>query len=186
VIESKLDYTFEGTAIKFDETPFYTKFKSYHPSGKGVDFISMDSTAYILVEVKNCLGYEQENMWRTKTDFINESGEESFDIEIAKKVEGTLACLLGAKVAYPLAEADELKPYSEELCSGRYENGRKSLEVILFLEGDFGSKTRKKSMIMKRIQDKLGQKLKWLNCNVRVVDSETYRTNHFTVEHVTT
>ncbi len=112
MIESKLDFTFEGTAIKFDETPFYTKFKSYHPSGKGVDFISMDSTACIFVEVKNCLGYEQENMWR--------------------------------------------------------------------------SGSRNKKMIMKRIQDKLAQKLKWLNGNVRVVDSEAYRTNHFTVEHVTT
>ena len=43
-----------------------------------------------MLEVKNCTGYEKDNLWRTKTDFINEQGEESFDIEVAKKVAGTI------------------------------------------------------------------------------------------------
>ena len=45
-------------------------------------------------------------MWRTKTDFVNEIGEESFDIEVAKKVSGTLACLTGAGVAYNLGDTE--------------------------------------------------------------------------------
>ena len=48
-----------------------------------------------MLEVKNCTGYEADNVWRTRTNFINENGEESFDIEVAKKVAGTLTCLVG-------------------------------------------------------------------------------------------
>ena len=186
MVESKLDFIFTGTPIKFDETPFYIKFKSYLPHGKGVDFLSINEDSYLILEVKNCSGHEKDNIWRTNTNYTNEKGEESFDIEIAKKVEGTLACLVGAGLAYPLAGADELKPYFQELTSPKYEKNKKTLEVILFLEGDFGSKTRSKKMIMKRIQDKIAEKLRWLNCNVRVVDTETYRKNLFVVTPVTT
>lgn len=125
MVESKLDFTFSGQAIKFDDTKFYGTFKSYLPHGKGVDFLSMNSNGFIMMEVKNCLGYEKENMWRTNTDFVNKLGEESFDIEVAKKVAGTLACLTGASVAYNWSDADELKPYFQELASTKYEKGKK-------------------------------------------------------------
>ena len=184
MVESKLDFTFLDPAIKFDETRFYEIFKSYLPNGKGVDFLSINRDAFMMLEVKNCAGYERENIWRTKTDFVNENGEESFDIEVAKKVAGTLACLTGAGVAYNLGEADELKPYFQELTSKKYEKGKKVLQIILFLEGDFGCKTRTKKMIMKRIRDKLSEKLKWLNCTVRVVDFDTYNRKGYSVEKV--
>ena len=186
MVESKLDFTFSGQAIKFDDTDFYGKFKSYLPNGKGVDFLAMNSDTFIMLEVKNCSGFERENAWRTKTNFINEMGEESFDIEIAKKVAGTLACLTGAGVEYKLGEADELKPYFQDLVSTKYEKGKKVLQVILFLEGDFGCKTRSKKMIMGRIRDKIAEKLKWLNCTVRVVDSETYGGSDYSVKSITT
>ena len=83
-----------------------------------------------------------------------------------------------------MSEADELKPYFQELTSKKYENGKKVLQIILFLEGDFGSKTRTKKMIMKRIRDKISEKLKWLNCVVRVVDLDTYNKNGYSVENV--
>ena len=184
MVESKLDFTFSGQAIKFDDTKFYEIFKSYLPQGKGVDFLSMNQDTFIMLEVKNCSGYESENIWRTKPNFVNETGDESFDIEVSKKVAGTLACLTGAGVAYNLGEADELKPYFQELASAKYEKGKKVLQVLLFLEGDFGSKTRTKKMIMKRLRDKISEKLKWLNCKVRVVDLDTYGGNNYSVERV--
>lgn len=184
MVESNLNFTFSDQAIKFDDTRFYGIFKSYLPGGKGVDFLSINSKVFVMLEVKNCTGYERENAWRTKTDFVNENGEEGFDIEVAKKVAGTLACLTGAGIAYNLGEADELKPYFQELASKKYVKGKKALQIILFLEGDFGSKTRTKKMIMKRIRDKISEKLKWLNCTVRVVDLDTYNENGYSVECV--
>lgn len=185
MVESRLDFTFSGHAIKFDNTKFYEMFKSYLPHGKGVDFLSINPNVFLMLEVKNCFGHEKENAWRTKTNFVNEVGEESFDIEVAKKVAGTLACLTGAGIAYNLSEADELKPYFQELASAKYEKGKKALQIILFLEGDFGSKSRTKKMIMKRLRDKISEKLKWLNCTVRVVDLDTYGGRDYTVENVT-
>ena len=182
MVESGLNFTFSEQAIKFDETKFYGMFKSYLPNGKGVDFLSINQDAFIMLEVKNCAGHERENVWRTKTNFKKENGEESFDIEVAKKVSGTLACLTGAGIAYNLGGADELKPYFQELTSKKYEKGKKALQIILFLEGEFGSKTRTKKMIMKRIRDKISEKLKWLNCIVRVVDFNTYTKNGYSVE----
>lgn len=52
MIESNLNFEFLGEAIKFDETKFYEKFKSYLPNGKGVDFLSMNSSKFIMLEVK--------------------------------------------------------------------------------------------------------------------------------------
>lgn len=184
MVESKLDFTFTDRAIKFDDTRFYELFKSYLPNGKGVDFLSINQNAYIMLEVKNCIGYEKENAWRTKTNFTNKKGEDSFDIEVAKKVAGTLACLAGAGIAYNMGDADELKPYFLELASTKYGKGKKVLQIVLFLEGDFGSKTRSKKMIMKRIQDKISEKLKWLNCTVHVVDSDTYKKKGYSVENI--
>jgi hypothetical protein len=44
----------------------------------------------------------------------------------------------------------------------------------LFLEGDFGTRTRTKKMIMKELQDSMNKKLRWIDCRVSVVDSDTY------------
>lgn len=46
--------------------------------------------------------------------------------------------------------------------------------MILFLEGDFGGKTRTKKMIMQALQNSMNKKLQWINCRVSVVDSDTY------------
>ena len=53
--------------------------------------------------------------------------------------------------------------------------------MILFLEGDFGGKTRSKKMIMKALQNSINKKLKWINCRVSVVDSDTYNTKLFQI-----
>lgn len=183
MIESRLDFIFKGEAVKFDETEFYTVFKSYQPNGKGVDFLSQTDDEFLFLEVKNCTGYERENIWRTKKDNMVD-GEESFDIEIAKKVEGTIACLVGAGVSSDYERANELKLYYEGLTSLKIAKGNKTIQVVLFLEGDFGSKTRNKKMIMKKIKDSIKEKLKWLNCTVRVVDLDTYKQQLFKVNRV--
>lgn len=54
----------------------------------------------------------------------------------------------------------------------------------MFLEGDFGSKSRTKKMIMKRIREKISEKLKWLNCKVCVVDLDTYSGSDYSVKNV--
>ena len=46
--------------------------------------------------------------------------------------------------------------------------------VILFLEGDFGSKSYSKKMIMQSLQDSMKRKLRWFDCRVSVVDSDSY------------
>ena len=58
------------------------------------------------------------------------------------------------------------------------------LFVVLFLEGTFGSDTRPKSAIMKRIRDTLETKLDWLNCKVSVEDINTYRKDEHALYHV--
>lgn len=181
--ESRLDFVFKGEAVKFDETEFYMLFKSYQPNGKGVDFLSQTEDTFIFLEVKNCTGYEKENIWRTKKDNLRD-GEESFDIEMAKKVEGTIACLVGAGVSSDYEKSNELKPYYEGLNAPKIARGKKNIQVILFLEGEFGSKTRNKKMIMKRIKDSIQEKLKWLNCTVRVVDLDTYRKQLYRVHKI--
>ena len=56
-------------------------------------------------EIKNCLGHEAENRWRTSTDNrkldsaprdLDVENRDSFDIEVVKKVAMTILCLFGA------------------------------------------------------------------------------------------
>lgn len=51
--------------------------------------------------------------------------------------------------------------------------------VILFLEGEFGCHTRSKKMIMSELERSMNVKLRWLNCRVSVVDSDTYNSEIF-------
>lgn len=188
MIESGIDFCFSESynVVKFDETSFYSLFKSSMPNGKGIDFFADSEDKLLLIEVKNCLHYESENTWRTQVDTIKLSSntiEESFDIEIAKKVQSTIACIVGANTGYDYTNSDELKPLFKAISSNKFAKGTKTIEVILYLEGNFKSRTRSKDMIMKRIQDKIKEKLKWLNCNVRVVDYNTHGNRYFKIEH---
>ena len=51
--------------------------------------------------------------------------------------------------------------------------------VILFLKGEFGCHTRSKKMIMSELERSMNVKLRWLNCRVSVVDSDTYNSEIF-------
>lgn len=181
--EGNLQFDFEDaiSAVKFDDTVFYRKyFAERMPEGKGVDFVVLTKERLMLIEVKNCKGHEAENLWRTNTHHQERDEQssdhetktpETFDIEVTKKVVGTLACMAGAATYDERIEnvAEEFLPYW-----GGFQKLKKGvllLSVILFLEGDFPVHSRSKKMIINQIQSKLNKRLKWINGTASVVDS---------------
>lgn len=94
----------------------------------------------------------------------------------------TLAALTG------IISFDEDKPFLQEIygfATSVIQNylsaSNKGKYVILVLEGNFGSRTRTKKMIMEGLQRSISKKLKWLNCKVSVVDSYTYNSRFFKI-----
>lgn len=147
------------------------------------------------IEIKNCLGHESENVWRTSIDNrrlesaprdLDAESRNSLDIEVTQKVASTITCFYGAWTESQHTESGfELSVLWEKLISNQIPKDKKQLLVILFLEGNFGEngpKGRTKTMVMKRIQESIKKKLAWLNCRVIVVDSNTYSKSLFKVE----
>ena len=174
--ESNIDFVFDEKfkVFKFDDTEIFRKYNNGIKNGKGVDFIARSEDKVILFEVKNCKGYEPENKWRTQlSPRKNADGtiDDCFDVEVAKKVSCTLSCLVGAGTYDKYNRDDEYDQFSQVL-SELIDHNHK-IEVILFLEGDFSSKTRSKKTIMNEIQRRLKKHLKsWLNLSgCRVIDS---------------
>lgn len=105
--ESNLEFKFSDDCrvIKFDDTEFYRKRFNKLPEAKGVDIISNSEEILRFIEIKNCEGHEAENLWRTSVNNsklesapreLETENRDSFDIEVAKKVASTIACLCGA------------------------------------------------------------------------------------------
>ena len=191
--ESGLKFGFpeKSIVIKFDDTLFYRDYFNKLPEAKGVDFISVDKDKIAFIEVKNCTGDESNCRWRiapnnqkknTTHTVVNVEGRDSLDIEVAQKTAMTVAALTGAKSFGDTKDClEELKEYIQFLSSDRFSDDSKKKYVILFLEGDFGSRTRSKKMIMKELQDSMNKKLQWINCRVSVVDSDTYNPKIFRI-----
>lgn len=182
----KFQFANNQTPIKFDDTDLYREFQNGIIEGKGVDFITKSGTQLVFIEVKDFRGAETEPVSKQRIQCRLRKGtekggsiiqEDSLDIEITQKVAHTFACLFGA-TTFPnhIAKADELKPYVPL-------NSDYSIEIILFLEGDFGSATRTKKQIMKRLQDEIKKKLEgWLSIpKIRVVDSTSCPSHIFQV-----
>ncbi len=191
--ESKMKFGFpdENETVKFDDTKFYRKFFDKFSGAKGVDFISVGKESMAFVEIKNCLGDEGNCRWRiypnnqkkttthTKHDV---EGRDSLDIEVPQKVAMTLAALAGARsFGVEKTSSEELKNITDFVFSEDLSDGVKKKYVILFLEGDFGGHTRSKKAIMSELQRSMNVKMKWLNCKVSVVDSDTYNRKIFQV-----
>ena len=184
--ESRLQFAFsdDTKVIKFDDTAYYRNLFNVLPDSKGVDFISVKEDSIAFIEVKNCLGDEGNNRWRifpnnqkknTSHTTVNVDGRENLDIEVPKKVAMTLAALVGAEsFGENKSSLDELKEIVKDILSGALADDSKKKYVILFLEGNFGGKTRTKKMIMSELQRSMNVKMRWLNCKVSVVDSDTY------------
>ena len=191
--ESGLKFIFskKSTVIKFDDTKFYRDYFNKLPEAKGVDFISVDKDKIAFIEVKNCTGDEGNCRWRiipnnqkrnTTHTSVNVEGRDSLDIEVAQKMAMTVAALVGAKSFGDTKDClKELEEFIHFLSNDTFSDDSKKKYVILFLEGDFGGRTRTKKMIMKALQDSMNKKLQWINCRVSVVDSDTYDSRIFQI-----
>lgn len=184
--ESRLQFAFseDSKVVKFDDTAYYRNLFNALPESKGVDFISVKDDSIAFIEVKNCLGDEGNNRWRifpnnqkkdTSHTIVDVEGRESLDFEVPKKVAMTLAALVGAEsFGDNKPSLEELKEIVKDILGGALADDSKKKYVILVLEGNFGGKTRTKKMIMSELQKSMNVKMRWLNCKVSVVDSDTY------------
>ena len=191
--ESRLKFAFSenSTVIKFDDTEFYRDYFNKLPESKGVDFISVDKDKMVFIEVKNCVGDEgncrsrivPDNKKRnTSRTTVNVEGRDSLDIEVAQKIAMTVAALVGAKSFGSRKECvKELDRFIKFLSDDKFADDSKKKYVVLFLEGNFEGYTRTKKMIMKALQDSINKKLRWINCRVSVVDSDTYDSRMFRI-----
>lgn len=191
--ESGLKFGFPdgNIVIKFDDTKYYRNLFNALPGAKGVDFISVEKDAISFIEVKNCLGDEGNCRWRiapnnqkrdTTSTTVDTEGRESLDIEVSQKVAMSLAALAGARsFGARKSSLDELKKIITTVFSEDFADDKKKKYVILFLEGNFGSHTRSKKMIMEELQRSMNTKMRWLNCRVSVVDSATYNKDIFQI-----
>lgn len=100
-----LKFSDDCQVVKFDDTDFYRSRFNKLPGAKGVDIISNSAEVIQFIEIKNCTGHESENIWRTSVNNskiesapreLDVDNRDSLDIEVAKKVEATIACLCGA------------------------------------------------------------------------------------------
>ena len=188
--ESRLKFEFpeQNKVLKFDDTKFYRNEFNSMPGAKGVDFISLDKSSVAFIEIKNCLGDEANCRWRITPDnrkretshtTVDVDGRNSLDIEVAEKIAMTLAALSGA---YSFGDSrsalKEITNFSNMVLE-KYLNYEKRRYVILFLEGEFGCHTRSKKMNMSELERSMNVKLRWLNCRVSVVDSDTYNSEIF-------
>lgn len=188
--ESNLIFEFnnETQAIKFDDTKSYRQFCNKMPSSKGVDILADSKEMIQFIEIKNCTGHENENMWRTSINNsklsaaprdLDVDDRDSLDIEVTKKVASTISCLLGAwRKSEKSEKTAEIAGFWKGVSDSKIVMDKKQLLVVLFLEGDFvtnAPKSRSKKAIMKRLQESMNVKLSWLNCKVMVVDSDTYK-----------
>ena len=193
ISESRLKFEFpeDNSVIKFDDTRFYRECFNGVPGSKGVDFISVDKNKIAFIEIKNCTEDEGNCRWRiapnnTKRDTahtkVDTEGRDSLDIEVAQKMAMTMAALIGAKSFENTKICiEELQNVIDFISSKVFSADAKNKIVILFLEGDFASKTRTKKMIMTELQKSIKKKMKWFNCRVSVVDSSTCDSGIFQV-----
>ena len=190
--ESGIVFDFDKnlTVDKFDDTSYYQNYFKKLTGGKGVDFILKSEDTLMLIEVKNCAGHETDNRWRLSPDnskrattatVVDTEDRDSLDIEIPKKIAMTLACLCGAHSQPQLQKhSDVLKEYFKFIKSNNISSGENKIKVILFLEGNFSTRSMSQKSIFTRLSDKIKKKLSWLNCHVIVENIETHQNNYYT------
>lgn len=162
--EEDLEFDFDNDAwnhvIKFDEHADYAKIKNLVPGTRGVDFTGiLSESTFVAIEVKDFRGYKtQEN-----------NREEPLEIEVAKKIIGTLATTCaGCRTS----SSDEIrwKAYNELI-----QNREKRVFIILWHEADPIPPTQKR-LLAKRaaLGQALKSKLAWLGCKTLVTNSKEY------------
>lgn len=162
-LEFDFDDQFWSHVIKFDEHPDYLKVKNLVPETRGVDFAGiLSESTFVAIEVKDFRG--------SKTQENNRL--EPLEIEIAKKVVGTLATTCaGCRTS----NSDEIlwKAYNELI-----QNREKRVFIILWHEADPIPPTQKR-LLAKRaaLGQALKNKLAWLGCKTLVTNSTEYDVN---------
>lgn len=159
--EGDLEFDFDDQAwnhvIKFDEHTDYAKIKNLVPETRGVDFTGiLSESAFVAIEVKDFRG--------SKTEENNR--KEPLEIEVAKKVVGTLATTFaGCRTS----NSDEIlwKAYNQLI-----QNRENRVFVILWHEADPIPPTQKR-LLAKRaaLGQALKSKLAWLSCKTLVTNS---------------
>ena len=137
--ESRLAFYFDESynVIKFDEDPFYREYFNKMSGSKGVDFLAESEEIIHFIEVKNCLGTEQENRWRTSINNgridaaprgLNVDNRNSFDIEVAQKVAMSICCLFGSWTKEQETEkAVNLADYWRKINSAKISKNKKQI-----------------------------------------------------------
>lgn len=186
ITEGSLQFKFSDDCdreVKYDDTIFYRKYFEKLDMGKGLDIVASSPEDFFLVEVKDCLGHERENRWRTKKG--KRGAEDCFGIEVAKKTTMTIAALCGAHTKRQgCGAANEIASLFDSLSDGKIPSLKRRIHVFLLLEGDFKTQSRSKKMVMKAVSDEIKKQLSWLECKVHVVDCETLNQRYFSVGRI--
>lgn len=187
ITEGQLDIAFtdEYSAVKFDDSSFYrNKFEKFS-GAKGVDIIAVRQKQLLFMEIKDCEGNESNNRWRvapnnkkrdTTATMVDTENRDSVDIEVARKVTMSLAGLVGA-----MRQKDtdyirgEWSGIPEQLDLGKVSK----IQVILFLTGDFSTKSRSEKMVLTELQRSIESKLGWLKCSVLVENMSTQKKKYY-------
>jgi len=184
ITEGNLLFEFdEGVnVVKFDETEYYKYFKDCMDGNKGVDFLAYNDKHFVLIEIKDFTGSENDktNIKRLMTSIPD---FETLDIEMSEKVRSTIAAVLGGHVKQDIV----IDEYFGALRGKILKSGEfvPTIDVILFIEGDIEKMVGKKGVhqetriAFRSIQDKLKRKLKWLTDRVSVENIQLRRAQRF-------
>lgn len=165
--EGRLEFDFNDQAwnhvIKFDEHLDYEQVKDKVPETRGVDFTGiLDNDTFVAIEVKDFRGFRtQEN-----------NREEPLDIEVAKKLVGTLATIsAGCRISI----------HNETLWQsylGLIQSRQKRIYIILWKEEDPLPTGQKRLAVKRSVQwQQLKERLSWLNCKTLVTNRNDYDPN---------
>jgi hypothetical protein len=167
--EGNLEFDFDEQAwshvIKFDEHIDYAKVKNQVPETKGVDFTGiLNDSTFVAIEVKDFRGFKTQENHR----------EEPLEIEVAKKLVGSLATV------YAGCRASTYNGFLWKEYNELIQNRENEVHIILWYEADpLDSRQTHLKGRRNNLKDKLKNKLSWLKCRVWVLNCNNYDSSKF-------
>lgn len=164
LVEGKLEFDFDEDVwkqlIKFDEHPDYTKIKNLVPETRGADFTGiLRNDTFVAIEVKDFRG----------AAIGEKERDEPMEIEIAKKIVGTLATVIAS------ARASNQQPELWQDYAELILDTDKGVSIILWYEADpLPIHQKRQLQYRSNLQAKLKSKLGWLKPKVLVCDLQNY------------
>ena len=89
--ESRMKFEFINPVIKYDETNFFESLKKHQGSLKGVDFLTFDSSDFLLIEVKNYEGHEKSDIAKI---FLKDESEKDLGYACIRKFKDSIYGIL--------------------------------------------------------------------------------------------